>query len=310
MTFENAKIVKKQASTDEYRVQAIERGNPAYSVGRSDLCEIARCPHKWLAGGEEEDTTSTQWGTLIDALLLGGELNIAVTPETYGDENKPWNWNARECRQWRQTNEGRIIVKPDMLAKAESAVKRIREDSVIAPILNYADFQVWLTADWRIRDKLVIPVKGLVDIVPINKEVLADFKTTQSAAIRQYGRAIYNYGYHVQAALYLDLWNAATGEKRNTFLHVIQESSEPYEVGRRMLDNTWIELGRGMYKSALELYGKCLESGVWPSYDDLDVPGVIRIDGWTMTSPEAWMIMSADCKIADNREGILGDFKV
>jgi hypothetical protein len=306
VSFENARIVKKSASNEEYRKQEFSRGDPRYRVSRSDLCAIAECPHKWFVGAPEDDTASTQWGTLIDALLLGGELNIAVTPETYDDDKgnkKPWNWNATVCRQWRETNEGRIIVKPDMLEKAQSAVKRIRDDTTIAAAINNADFQVWIEAEWK-----KIPVKGLIDIVPLASCALADFKTTATAAIRPYGRSIYNFGYHVQAALYLDLWNATKGVQRDSFLHVIQESSEPYEIGRRMLDSDWITLGRGIYKSALELYAQCLRSNVWPSYDDKDSPGVTRIDGWTVTSPEPWMIMNADCKL-DNREGILGDFK-
>jgi hypothetical protein len=305
MTFENARTVKKSASQEEYRKQEYPRGDPHYRVSRSDLCEIAACPHRWLADVQDDDTKSTQWGTLIDALLLGGELNIAVTPETYGDDNKPWNWNAKACQQWRELNRGRIIVKPDTLEKAQLAVNRIRNDAIIAAVINDADFQVWVEAEWRISDKITVPVMGLIDIVPKSPESLADFKTTASAEPRQYGRSIFNFGYHVQAALYLDLWNAATNENRKTFLHVIQESSEPYEIGRRMLDNNWIQLGRAQYQSALALYGKCLETNTWPSYDDMEAPSITRIQGWTITSPETWMILNSDVKL-DNSEGILG----
>ena len=308
MTFENARIVKKQAEQSEYRKQEYPRGDPRYRVGRSDLVEIAACPHRWLAGSDEDDTPSTQWGTLIDAMLLGGKLGIAVTPETYEAADgtmKPWNWNAKACQQWRDANEGQIIVKPAAMDRAECAVKRIRADAVIAEILKDADYQVWVEADYRHNDKITVPVKGLIDIVPATADALADFKTTQSAEPRQYGRSIFNFGYHVQAAMYLDLWNAATNGKRNTFLHVIQESSEPYEIGRRMLDNNWLQLGRAQYQAALVLYGKCLETNTWPSYDDMEAPGIMRVQGWTMTSPETWMILNSDVKL-DNSEGILG----
>jgi len=308
MKFENARIVKKQAAQAEYRKQEHPRGHPGYRVGRSDLVEIAACPHRWLAGNDEDDTSSTEWGTLIDALLLGGELGIAVTPDTYEAADgtmKPWNWNAKVCQKWELENKGRIIVKPATLEKAEIAVKRIKENAVIASLLSDADFQVWVEADYRHSDKITIPVKGLIDIVPAVSDALADLKTTQSAEPRQYGRTIFNFRYHVQAALYLDLWNAATKEKRNSFLHVIQESSEPYEIGRRMLDNNWLQLGRAQYRAALELYGRCLETNTWPSYDDLEAPGIMRVQGWTMTSPETWMILNSDVKL-DNSAEILG----
>lgn len=309
MKFENARIVKKQASQAEYRKQDHPRGVPIYRVGRSDLVEIAACPHRWLMAGAEDDTKATQWGTLVDALLLGAELGIAVTPETYegsDGKTKPWNWNATVCRQWAESHKGHIVVKPDMLTKAQCAVKRIRDDAVIAKILAGADYQVWVEADYRHSDKLIIPVKGLIDIVPKGNRsaALADLKTTQSASLRPYGRTIWNYGYYVQAAMYLDLWNAATGEGRNTFLHVVQESDEPYEIGRRMLDNNYLQIGRGKYQAALDLYGKCLESNNWPSYDDMDAPDITRIEGWTVVSPEPWMIMNADVKMGNSMDDI------
>lgn len=306
MMFENARIVKKQAKQEEYRKQDVERGDPLYRVSRSDLCAILACPHKWRYGSGEDSTKEIEWGTLMDAMLLGGELGISVTPETYEDDKgnkKPWNWNANVCKQWRDKQEGLIIVKPDTFAKAEYAVKRLRDDKVIASVLN-ADYQVWVEADYRYSDKSIIPVKGLIDIVPKNSFALADFKTTQTAEPRQYGRSIWSFGYHIQAALYLALWNAAAKESRNIFLHVIQESSEPYEVGRRMLDSNWIQIGREKYKAALKLYGQCLESNTWPAYDDMDAPGVERVEGWTLTSPETWMILNADVKMGNSIEDV------
>lgn len=310
MKFENAKIVKKQATQAEYQKQDHPRGHPGYHVSRSDLVEIADCPHRWIAGFNETNTKATLWGSLIDALLIGAECGIAVAPENYEASDgklKPWNWNASQCKQWGAMNHGRLIVKPDTLKQAEIAVKRIRDDAIIAKVINSADNQVWVEANYRYSDKIVIPVKGLIDIVPREEcftSALADLKTTQSANPRQYGRAIYNYSYHVQAAMYLDLWNAATNEGRNIFLHIIQESAAPYELGRRMLDSNFLQLGRAKYQAALELYGKCLESNIWPSYDDMESPDIMRVNGWTMTSPETWMILNSDVKM-DNSADIL-----
>jgi hypothetical protein len=303
--FTNCKIVKAGANQVEYRAQNCKRGDAGYIVSRSDLTDIRRCPHKWRYADTTSDngSKSTEWGNLIDALLLCNGDNIAVTPETYESSDgkiKPWNWNANTCKAWRTENIGKIITNPSDKRLAEYAVSMIKNDSTIAPVLDKASCQVWIAGEWR-ADGLAIPVRALVDIVPKHIPVLVDLKTTKSASLRDFARSIYFYGYHVQAAMYLDMWNAAVpDDKRTGFYHIVQENEYPYETAKRRLDNNWIQLGRAEYKKALEIYAQCLKSGNWPSYDEIDGQNLMVIDGWTSTSPEPWMILHAGIEIDDN----------
>ena len=89
--------------------------------------------------------------------------------------------------------------------------------------------------------------------------------------------------YHVQAALELDLYNSATGESRNEFRHVIQESYPPYQTGRRILTEEFIQMGRAKYTAALMLYAECLQTGEWHDYEK----GAM-INGWSFCAPTSW----------------------
>lgn len=100
----NAKIVGAGISNEVYRRQDAKRGDLEFVMSRGELCEFARCPHRWINGYKEDDTESTEWGTLIDCLAMTPKsFNdcFAVTPATYPGskpgEEKPWNWNANQC---------------------------------------------------------------------------------------------------------------------------------------------------------------------------------------------------------------------
>ena len=85
-------------------------------------------------------------------------------------------------------------------------------------------------------------------------------------------------GYHVQSAFDLDLYNAATGEQRDTWCFVLSENFPPYETGRAILSLEKLNCGRIIYRAYLAKYAKCLATGKWPGYQD----GVETLDGWSL----------------------------
>jgi len=119
---------------------------------------------------------------------------------------------------------------------------------------------------------------------------LADFKTCSSAHPRSWQKHVHDYDLHTQAGLYLDLYNAATGEQRDEFRHILQESFKPWQVAKRILSVEFISLGREKYKRILKRYAACLKSGHWPDYDE-GGPHDVVLDGWLTTQPVDWMVM-------------------
>ncbi len=134
------------------------------------------------------------------------------------------------------------------------------------------------------------------DIHPRFGKSLADFKTAVSAKPSEFEKAIFNHNYDAQAALYLDVYTAATGEDRVEWLFALQENSEPFEVADPMpaLSSEFLEVGRLKYSRALEFYARCLADNHFPSY----APGHrLTMDGRYFAEPSPWMI-TADALIA------------
>lgn len=128
--------------------------------------------------------------------------------------------------------------------------------------------------------------RAMIDNAPADaRQPLYDLKTTMDASPDAVARAVMNYGYDVQAAHYLDVWKAATGEDRR-FRFVFVEKTAPYEVAvvelydhdravrlkRAASDDPasvaadWWTMARADAKDARRIWGECLASDTWPGY--------------------------------------------
>lgn len=277
---QNAKIVGENVSYATYSRQTVRRGDLRFIMSRGELMTFADCPHKWLSGFEKADTKATDWGQLIDALALSRKQfgdRIAICPETYQPEKgepKPWNFNATVCREWKKQQAGKVIVKARDVEAAHAAVNLLREHQPTRTLLACSRKQVMVTAEY-LDDVtgLVVPVRALIDLVPdkahpVWGKALADLKTAASASPGEFTNAVYYNDYDAQAALYLDLYVAATDEDRVDWVFAVQENGEPYEIPDHLplLSAEFLTIGRDKYQNALRFYCQCLERMRWPSY--------------------------------------------
>jgi hypothetical protein len=249
------------------------------AIGHSDLRKIASCPSKWFKIKDEKQKASKDmiWGSLVDSLLFGdiGMERFVIKPGTYTNakgEIKPWTRQAIFCADWEDSHIGKELITSEFKDSAIESKNLIRADARCAELLKGARFQCWLEGVYLDTDTgLEITVRGLVDIVPARHGeygcYLADLKTTGDASMGKWKRTLEDRWYHVQAAIYLDMWNKATGEDRTEFAHIIQENEYPYEIAHRSVPDEWLRQGRACYKAALQTYARCKASGKWEGLD-------------------------------------------
>lgn len=282
----------------------IQRGKPEFVMSRGELMRFAVNPWKWLRAEKDDQTAAMAHGSALDCLSLTPARfaeQYAVCPDTYpseGGTEKPWNWNANYCKDWRKTveAEGREPIKPTDWDAARDAAARLMEDPLIARLFDCSQKQVQCMVEYRDKDTgLVVQIKTLIDLVPDKSSewgrFLADLKSANDAEIRAWEKAVFAHKYAEQAAMYVDAFNAVTGENRDSFLHVVQESEAPYAVARRMLSDEFLTLGRDNYRRALKHYCRCIAEQKFPGYDDMnDNSANPIVDGWRVTQPAPWMI--------------------
>lgn len=111
------------------------------------------------------------------------------------------------------------------------------------------------------------------------RPVIVDFKTAQSAAPTEFERKAGTFGYHFQAAFYIDGVKACGLADDPAFVLVAVEKEPPFEVGVYEFDPEAIEFGRKQVRQAIDLYARCVEADEWPGYTD-DGIRTISLPGW------------------------------
>lgn len=303
-TFTDGKIIGSGVSDVEYHRQEFRRGDRRFVMSRSELCDFIKCPSKWLRGSQsQDDTDATEYGSLVDCLVTQPtrfDERYIIKPDTYINdkgESLKWTRAAKICKKWEDDNGHLVAIKNDTIQGARTAVERLVNDSFAGELIQCSQKQVMATAIYNDRATgLQIPIKVLIDLVPdaLHSEYgqdLGDLKTCRDASPFAFKWAAYRSGYHVQSALYLDVYNAATvpDDERNGWLLVLSENVSPYEPATRWLDMEMIQRGRDIYLYALGLYCQCLKRNEWPGYDS--VGSDIR-PGWGQISLDAKMIES------------------
>ena len=320
---QNCSIVSKDASLRAYHAQDAKPGEPKFSLSVGDLLEIGKCASRFIASGGSPRHPASKWREFLACLHLTPrqlDLRFAFRPDSYQTQvltcpacgsvtdaqicrkchqrrrlkevQKPWSGSADYCAKWTQRalERNQTIIKTDERTAADQALKRLLADPAIADFRDSSDCSLWLKGQWHDADTgRDIPVRTLIAYWPKPNSTwgraLGDFKTPRDAGHGAWTRLCYYAGYHVRAALALDLFNAATGEDRNAFFFVLSECTEPFEPARRQLTPQFIGLGRKTYQNLLAYYARCLHTQQWPSYDAL----AEGQDAWTAVDLEPWM---------------------
>lgn len=100
--------------------------------------------------------------------------------------------------------------------------------------------------------------------------VVVDYKTARAVDPTALQRAVYEHGYHAQAAWYLDAVKALdlTGGVEPAFIFVFQAKTAPYLVHLVELDFPALTLGAARNQRALQTYADCQRTNTWPGFND------------------------------------------
>ncbi len=126
-----------------------------------------------------------------------------------------------------------------------------------------------------------VTVRVRYDFLPADSaRPVVDLKKTRDCRSEKFMRHIAEYRYHVQAALYLDALEWATGQKRNGFMMLAIEDSLPHALKPYLIGTESLALGRKEYRAALNTFAECEKSNSWPCYDT--TPELIEVPDWLL----------------------------
>jgi len=233
---------------------------PGINYSNLKTIDLSASKFLWEKNNPRPKSAAMEIGSAIHAAVLEPE----VFAETYisrpkFDRRTKAGKEASEL--FEKENENKICLDASDLAVVNHVADRVRN------CRNYGDFfnagqkeKSFFSTD----EILFIQKKCRIDnYIPGN--FIVDLKTTDCASKEVFERDIYKYGYHIQAAYYVDIIRELTG-KELCFVIVAVEKSKDCDMNAFMIGSDALKAGREKYRAWLQTYAACLKNDSWPGY--------------------------------------------
>jgi hypothetical protein len=202
-------------------------------------------------------------GTIAHALFLeGDESKLAVAPEIFTD------WKKKAAQEIRDEARacGQIPLLASQAVEVRAMVAALREQCdafPVAPVL-FTEGVAEGVLTWEEGDVLC---KARVDWLRNDLKTCDDLKTAaRSANPEQWTRSnLWSIGAHIQAAFYGRGLRAKFGVDPE-FRFCVVETTPPYAMSVVSLAPSALELAEAQIDWALDVWKRCLDNDVWPSY--------------------------------------------
>jgi PDDEXK-like uncharacterized protein DUF3799 len=262
---------------DVYHADPVEGGSLSSSGARALL---ATCParFRWEQQYPPAPTDAMEIGTAAHKMVLG------VGPEIVTVEANDWRTKAAQQQRHEARARDAVALLEDDVARVEEMAAALRRHRLACALLNPDRGRPEQAIFW-IDEETGVWRRALVDWLPnvgTGRPVVVDYKTTVSADREAIRKSVDTYGYHQQAAWYLDGVHALGLADDAGFLFIFQEKEPPYLITVAQLDQTAMEVGRDLNRRALEMYRDCRDADIWPGHsDDMEIQE-ISLPPWTV----------------------------
>lgn len=273
-------------------------GNPficdGFSISSSGLKKFIERPSLYWAYSvynperePEEYGKSLNLGVAAHTLLLGESgfaQRFALRPETYpNDPSKKWNANSNDCKAWLEEQEaaGKRIITTTEINHIRGMKRSLEahpavQNGILNGLVEHSMFakfgKIW--------------VRARPDVIPLSGADFADPKTTARVSYEDLEKAIYNFGYHIQAAVVRMVARQVMGDgfEFGSFFFAFIETKPPYDVRIVELRSEDMDIGEQQVRAALVRLEKCIARNEWPGEEGFEQSiSPISMPSWAKT---------------------------
>ncbi len=242
------------------------------AVNASRLNGFSRTPahvHYEMTHGGKERTPSLDLGWLVHVAVLEPdryESGFVVPPKV----DRRTKAGKAAWAEFTAANPDKEFVDADTWAKVNAMRSSLLEHPTAGEFFGGRGHNevsvIWMDSESGVMCKARIDRVGFVGEWPI----VGDLKTARNAARRPIERAIFDYGYDVQAAHYLAaleaLYPVPAGNPFRRFVFFVIESEPPYLCACYELDDAALNEGEQKRRRYIAKWQRCVETGVWEGY--------------------------------------------
>jgi hypothetical protein len=253
------------------------------------------CPAVFREKQDEPQDPKPQYdfGHAAHKMVLGeGQQLFVLDPAIHGrTKDGTISQNPKACGAWKAADTkareaGKLPIAKADIDKAQRMAGLVHTNRLAAKLLSTGTPEVsgyWHDDETGVR--LRFRPDWLTDPGPGGRILCVDYKSAVSAKPSEFKKAAAKYGYHQQAAWYLDGLREVEVSDDAAFVFVVQCKTAPFLVSIVQLDPEAIELGRRLNRRAINVFAECTANNIWPGYGD----GIhtVNLPPWAITQQEA-----------------------
>lgn len=252
-------------------------------VSNSALKEFARSPRHYRAwvDGLDKESPALDFGRAFHCALLEPArypIDFPVMPEFSGKGSVA----MREAWFESQPKDAQPIMQ-DAAEKIAAMLRSVYEHPIAGRIV--VDGQAEVTAVWR-DSETGLWCKSRADYYQPARRFLLDVKTCRDASPDGFARAIADYRYHVQQAMYVEAWQECDTPIQHYVILAI-ESEPPHCCATYTIDVAAESRGFELLYREREALAQCLAAAAadnayrWPAYTDKTLR--LSLPRWALT---------------------------
>jgi len=236
-------------------------------VNRSFLLDLLEtCPGKAQWNLENKEIT--------DPMRLGDATHAAILEPTRYE--KEYAVLPADCRSGSGTgmkarkeafeadNADKHIIKEEDAQNIKEMQGVIEGDQHCIDLLSDGEAEV---SGFYIEPETGTLCKFRADYINKAKRINPDFKTCADVRHLIWRKSAYDHGYDIQAYSTLRGMTILTGVEHTDFRFICIESKGYHGLKIYKADEDMLASGQDRYFGALEIYERCMASGVWDNYD-------------------------------------------
>jgi len=237
-----------------------EEYHSSEGVSKSGLWEIYdKTPYHFKFGKKEHKSHFDLGEAAHIAILEPEKLETLVTRGPTDRRGNKWK-NAQDFAAAHSTI---LLTEGD-----HDQVLAIRDKAATVPqirLLQGEDTMREVSA-YHTDEETGVTVRCRPDIYAPRHKLIGDIKTVASASYEAFSKSVGKFGWHVQDAVYTDVWSKGAELDVEGFFFIAFEKSEPPMVAVFELDANAVREGHAIYRRALQMYKDCEDRGEWPGY--------------------------------------------
>lgn len=241
-------------------------------VSSTDLKHMAKSPahFRYWKDNPQEDTPALLFGRASHKYMLEENeffTEFAIAPNI----DKRTKSGKEEYAKFLEINKGKDIITADDFQKIKDMREALYATPSVKLLLSGQKELSFFLEDEETGIMMKCRPDCITNIADAN--ILIDYKSCQDASSEAFMRNAINLNYDLQMSYYKDIMDKAT-ERDYSVIFIAQEKTPPYAVNILEADEYFIKSGRDMYRTYLDLYKDCLDTGKWHGYIDTQINSI------------------------------------